>query len=212
MEEIKEYLTEIMAGFKENIKEMRELFSEYREMIGILKEENKTMKEEIQELNKRVMSLEKANETMEQLEKNSKRNNIVISGLKIEENKEKQKEVIKTFIKDTLKIESNITKVTKINESMCIAEIANYEKKTEIMRNKYKLKEISGSPVYIKHDLTKQERKVQKLLTEKANEERRLNKNVKIGYQKITINGKTFKWNNETNDIVEMKKKVFSKN
>lgn len=66
------------------------------------------------------------------------------------------------------------------------------------MKEKSKLK---GRDIYIDHDLTKEERDIQRKLRERAKREREESKKVKIGYKKIIIEGKTYIWNEEAEDI-----------
>ncbi|KAJ8912534.1 hypothetical protein NQ315_014478, partial [Exocentrus adspersus] len=44
-------------------------------------------------------------------------------------------------------------------------------------------------------DLTKEERKIQKTIREKAKQEKEKGNDVKVGYQKLVVNGKVWKWN-----------------
>ena len=59
------------------------------------------------------------------------------------------------------------------------------------MRNKRKL---TGRECYIEDDMTKQEREIQAAIRKRAREERVKCHEVKVGYQKIQINGKWENW------------------
>jgi hypothetical protein len=63
-----------------------------------------------------------------------------------------------------------------------------------MMLNKSKLKERKGERMYINDDLTNEERKTQKKLTEVAREEKDRGKREKIGCRKKQINGEGFIW------------------
>jgi type II secretory pathway predicted ATPase ExeA len=99
----------------------------------------------------------------------------------------------------------NVKEAFKINkDKMMLAKIESWEQKKNIMLNKSKLKERKGERMYIDDDLTNEERKTLKKLTEVAREERDRGKMVKIGYRKIQINGEWFIWDERE---VKLKKK-----
>lgn len=68
------------------------------------------------------------------------------------------------------------------------------------MKNKKKLKN-SQEIIYNNNELTKKECEIQYKLKQMAEAERSKGKNVKIEYQKITIDGKEWKWDNETKNL-----------
>jgi hypothetical protein len=56
-------------------------------------------------------------------------------------------------------------------------------------------KKLKGQDIYIDDDLTKSEREIKKTLRKKGREEREKGNNeVKVGYQKIFINGNRIYW------------------
>lgn len=62
------------------------------------------------------------------------------------------------------------------------------------MKNKSKLRNLKDIKVYIENDLTEEERKIQKLIRERAAQERKNGNKVFLGYNKITINGIRWTW------------------
>jgi len=60
----------------------------------------------------------------------------------------------------------------------------SFDGKMKIMRNKNKLR---GKEIYIEDDLTNKKREVQYIIRQKAKEERKKRKRVKVGYNKICI-------------------------
>jgi hypothetical protein len=70
-------------------------------------------------------------------------------------------------------------------------------KNGKLWKNKRKLREKKGKRVYIEDDLTKKERDIQKELRALAKEERQKGLRVKVGYKKIWIEGKGFRWDEE---------------
>jgi hypothetical protein len=188
MEEIKDFMKNMM----EEMKQCRREFQEHRDEMRALKKENQDIKEELTVLRKRVDSLEYVEEKIEQMERKNRKNKIVINGIKLEsKNEETNKSIVENFIKLNLKVDMKANNLIKINETVSVVEVDKFENKLEIMRNKHKLKTISEK-VYINNDLTEQERKIQKVIQEIAKEERAKNQQVKIGYQKIIINGKKY--------------------
>lgn len=68
------------------------------------------------------------------------------------------------------------------------------------MKEKSKLR---GRNIFIDHDMTKEEREVQRKMRESAKRKREEGKKVKIGYRKITVEGKVYIWNEEEEELRE---------
>lgn len=88
----------------------------------------------------------------------------------------------------------------KSRRKIVVMELKDWETKQRIMSVKSKLGE---RKIYIEHDLTREEREVQKILIEKAREERREGRKVKVGYRKLVIDETQFVWNEQRKMIVE---------
>lgn len=71
--------------------------------------------------------------------------------------------------------------VRKSKKEIALVELKYWETKQKIMREKSKLGE---RKIYIDHDLTKEERKIQRMIVERAREERVKGRKVKVGYRK----------------------------
>lgn len=190
MDQITEMVKELMT----EIKEMRNDLKEYREEVKLIREENKTMKEVIQNLRVRIENLEQMEDKMEQIEKNNRKKNIIVKGLRIKGKSGMEKE-IETFIKNNLQVEIKAMKATEIKDDLYIVETENFEQKIAVMKNKNKLRNVKTSRVYINNDLTLKERKIQKTIQEQAGELRKDNNRVIVGYQKMIVNGEKYKWN-----------------
>lgn len=80
----------------------------------------------------------------------------------------------------------------RFSGNIIIAKLGNEEKKREVMRGKNKL---AGGNVFIEHDLTWEERKVQEKIRSWAKEQKQKGENVKIEIDKIRINGIWKYWN-----------------
>ncbi|KAI4465889.1 hypothetical protein MML48_3g00008907 [Holotrichia oblita] len=156
-----------------------------------LKEEYETIVKENSEI-KRELADVKGN--IEKMEKQTKRNNIVIKVLETKtSDAEKLKTTINKFIAENIGIEAKIKAVNKVGETTCIVKLIDEETKTEIMRNKAKLRNMEIDKIYINDDLTRKDRGKQKQLRIRAQEEK--GNSVKVGYNKLIINGKEWRWN-----------------
>lgn len=135
--------------------------------------------------------------------KKTKKNNIVIRGL---EAKDKPiKEIVTKFIEEKFKVGEAIVEVwingPKENE-IIIVEMRSWEEKQVIMKNKNILKgKGREKEVYIDHDLTKEERGVQRKLRELAKEEEKKGNDVRVGYRKMKIGDEWYKWNEEKESL-----------
>lgn len=59
--------------------------------------------------------------------------------------------------------------------------------------------------IFIDHDMTKEEREVQRRLKERARKERERGKKVKVGYRKMYIESELYVWNEEGKEIRKRK-------
>ena len=66
------------------------------------------------------------------------------------------------------------------------------------MNEKRKLR---NEKIFIDDDLTKEERKIQKMLRDKGYKERIMGKKVKIGYKKMWVDGKLIEWKGKIGEI-----------
>lgn len=132
------------------------------------------------------------------------RNRIVITGSNLIANRDSTlMENIEEFIKQNLAIEVKIITAYKIGEKKIIAEMDKWESKIEVMKNKYKLKQMSDRKIYIESDLTITERKIQSVIRGQAEDLRKSGKEIKMGYQKMICDGKLMKWNKENGCLQE---------
>ena len=92
-------------------------------------------------------------------------------------------------------------------KGVIIVEMKTWEAKQGIMRNKNRL---GARKVYVYHDLTYKEREIQRRIRERAKEERKKEKTVRTGYQKICIQETWHKWNEEK-DKLEREESPFLK-
>lgn len=97
------------------------------------------------------------------------------------------------MIEKALGVDVTVTEAYKVGKNqenkIIIAKIENTKQKTLVMTNKNKLK---GTKIIIENDLTKKELEIQRDIRLIAKEEREQGKQVKVGYQKLIINGQTW--------------------
>lgn len=202
-------VTEMKADqkfIKEEIQHIRSEQDYFRNEIKRLTKENKELKEEnekVRKENKEIkQELKEIRRSMDMYDKERKKNNIILSGIKMDiEDQMILKEAIENIIKNYLELDIKIKKVKKIGNKTCLVELNKEEEKTEIIQNKHKLKEIKTEQIYINEDLTRGEMEKRRQLREKAKEEKSKGKTVKIGYNKITVDGKEWRWNNREKKI-----------
>lgn len=192
---------------KNEIQQMRTEQNKFNEEIKKLKEDNETLKKEnieIKKDNKRIMlennntkaDLENMKKTVDWMEKEKIKNNVVLKGLVMKTNNtDTLKEEVSKFIENRLQIDVEVSAVNKIGERMCIIEMKNDKDKTKVMQNKMKLKDLKTEKIFIQNDLTKKEREQRRQIWTRAKEERDNGKTVQIGYNRIFIDGIEWRWN-----------------
>jgi hypothetical protein len=132
--------------------------------------------------------------------KRVRKKNIVVTGLDEEECENEKK--LEKWMKAELEVEVRVKEMYKINGGkMIVAELESWREKRKVMENKRKLREKKGKRMYIEDDMTKKERDTQKKLRTLAKEEREKGLRVKVGYKKIWIEGKGFRWDEENGKL-----------
>ncbi|KAK9717670.1 hypothetical protein QE152_g23600 [Popillia japonica] len=193
MDELKEMMRQIMRDMKQNTDELKDEIKEIKQEMR--KKEEKWEREKT-ELVQRIQILENR---LENDEKQKRKNNIIIKGIKAGENQ--IKEGVVDFLKQELQIQANIKEAYKIDREkhyqMVRVELESFQNKIDIFQNKIDImkakSKLKNTKIYIDNDLTKEERYIQKELRNVAREERENGNEVKIGYQKMTINGKQYR-------------------
>ncbi|KAK9719828.1 hypothetical protein QE152_g22478 [Popillia japonica] len=108
----------------------------------------------------------------------------------------------KRIIKQYIGVEVKIKSAAKIGHKTCLLELEDQGDKEEILRNKFKLKNVRNERIYINDELTRNEREQQRQMRKIAKQERGKGNTVKIGYRKQTINGEIWRWNRDK-EIIE---------
>uniref|UniRef100_A0A6P7GGS8 Uncharacterized protein LOC114342381 n=1 Tax=Diabrotica virgifera virgifera TaxID=50390 RepID=A0A6P7GGS8_DIAVI len=152
--------------------------------------------------------LNEIKETIEFMEKQRRKNNVVMSGLAIETyDQSVLKDGMSNFIKHNLKIDVKIKNAYKLGEKTCLIELAEHEEKVKVMKNKSKLRHVEEGKVYINDDTTNKEREIQKIIRKLAQEEKEKGNDVRHGGNKIWINKVGWNWDNKENKLGKMEKK-----
>ena len=188
----------IIQEMKDEMKEMRKEQREYREEMIAIKRENENLrkdyemtKRENQEIRSELNSLKNA---IDRLEGEKREKNIVMTGLTVDSTDPKiLTETMSNFLKKHLEVKVEIRSAHRLGQKTCLIQLNNMGDKENIMNNKHKLKKLEGETVYINNDLSVSERDMQRQIRERAREERKLGKTVKIGFSKVTINGEEWK-------------------
>lgn len=191
---------------KKEQKEIRRDQKDYIEEIMQLRKENENVKNECEKIrieNTEIKKdLEGLKRKLEQIEKASKMNNLIITGIDFNtQNETELKEEMKSFINKQLNININAKRVMKIADKVYKFELEDNIDKERILRNKHMLRQMKETQVYINEDLTYIERKKKIEIKKRAKELSAEGKNVKIGYNKLTVDGQEWRWNNNTNEL-----------
>lgn len=191
---------------KKEIQQIREVQKGFNEELLKLKIENEILKKENQDIKQENVAIRKEIQdirgTLEVLEKERRKNKVIMNGLKMDtKDPTVLKEGIREFLSQHLQLDIRPKTVMKIRESTYVIELENEIDKQEIMANKAKLKNIREEKVFINEDMTKKEREKQKLIRLFAKSEKEKGKEVKIGYNKVIVNGEPWRWNKNIEKI-----------
>jgi hypothetical protein len=184
-------LTQEIKELKMEQREFKLEQKEFKEEIRKIKQENEIIKKENVELKKDIKTI---NEKLDALEKEKRRNNVVIQGINIgAENQKEIVEELKKFTKVELGVDVEIKEVRKMGIKTCLMELANSDDKAKVMKNKNKLRS-NKEQIFINDDMSKKERIIQGKIRRRAQEEKRKGHSVKIGFLKLIINDEVWKW------------------
>lgn len=202
-------LMEMMRGLVIQVQHIEGKQDKYMEEMKGIKLENEKIKEENIELKKEIRNMQAR---LDRLEGVNRRKNAVLQGLKMDAKDQSQlKMTVEDIIKKYMEIQIETKAVKRIGPTTCLIELKNTEDKIKLMKNKRKLREYKQQKIYINDDMTKEERGIQEKIRRKAKEERMKGKTVKIGFQKLIVEGERWRWNKEeenwNKDARELEKK-----
>lgn len=187
--EIKEDINEMkkdMQAVRRDIKQNNEEIIYLREEITRMKQEWDMEKEDL------LNQLKSSQHKIEKMEKNQIRNNLVVTGIPTNSNSEKElSEKIKNVLETELKIKTTVKRAHRIGENRCILEMPEWSEKLKVLKAKKNLK---GKDIYIDSELTSKEREIQNKIRDRANIGKNNGSTVRVGYQKLVIDGAILKW------------------
>jgi len=138
--------------------------------------------------------VDKVRKMVTEKEREERKCNIIIRGLDIPEEIERERGRRKIWVKELIRnkvgVECEVKDLRK-SGPVFVAKIEGENKKREIMMNKYKLK---GERMFIENDLTYEERKVQEKLGKWAREKRAGGMVVKIGRGRVKVGSRWINW------------------
>ncbi|CAG9820027.1 unnamed protein product [Phaedon cochleariae] len=155
---------------------------------------------ELKQAQNRIFHLEEENknlkENIRKLQSKDRENNIIVFGLPPTTNKEENL----IFLERALEVEihkkdlNNIYDIGKkeVENRPVKIEFLSHLKKSEILKNAYKLKDKGLKSIYITHDLTKEDQKINKYLRHFLNDAKKLGKTATIKYNKLLVDGTTY--------------------
>ena len=154
--------------------------------------EKTELRKYVADLEKRVIALE-SRDVLKDGE--DRRSNFIITG-KIPDRRRNVFENVEGFLKEEVSVDARIRDVTVLQERNETREMKirvkmdSYQDKMAVMNQKWRLRNMRGGVVYIDDDLTVKQREVQKMIRDKAKEERNRGKSVRIGFQRLCVDGK----------------------
>uniref|UniRef100_A0A6P7H8S3 Uncharacterized protein LOC114348691 n=1 Tax=Diabrotica virgifera virgifera TaxID=50390 RepID=A0A6P7H8S3_DIAVI len=146
LEKILYLMQEMKAEIKDEMKLIREDQKSYAMEMKKLKEENEELRKENEDIKAELTQIK---QNMEWIDKEKRKNNIVLSGLNIDtRNQAGLKIATENFLQTNLQLEIHIRTVIKIGESHYLIQLYHGEDKQTVMENKYKLKNIEIKKSY----------------------------------------------------------------
>lgn len=165
-----------------------------------IKSVNETVDLKFRDLEKKIVEVETVNKELQLknanlearmlfLEREGRKNSIVISGLKAKDAKDGKEQ-----------FESMVTKTTGTNIALknyrlinggnrLVATCSDWEDKMIVMACKKNLKNQDQTPIYVDNDLPKEDRDVQSRIRSYAREYRKKGTAVQVGFRKVKIDG-----------------------
>lgn len=190
---------EIKRGKKEE--KIKERLKRLEIAEGTKRAPSKRQEEEEMKDREARRELREIKRRMEEKEKLERKCNIVVRWL--EEKKKNIDETVREFIEKEFGITDGIEKMEVARNKereVTVVKLKDWKTKMRVMREKGKL---GKKKIYIDHNMTKEEREVQRIIRERAIIERKEKGKVKIGYRKLDVEGKRYVWKNEKNKLME---------
>jgi hypothetical protein len=167
----------------QNNKEMKSLREDVRTMQVNWEKEKLDLEEKIT----------KTEEKIEKLEKDKIRNNLIVTGMRMDtEDEELLRNTMEKMINKELSLNVKVKKVYKIGQDKYNEEMNKWNEKLMVLKTKGKLR---GKEIYIDSALTLTEREIQKNIRDFAKKKRINGVTARVKYQGVEIDGRSWKWN-----------------
>lgn len=194
LQTIKKGNQDLRAEFQCLLKKNEDLQKEYKTDQAQWKKEKDVMKEKIEGLSSKVESLEAV---AEKREREERKNNLIVRGdiglqktARYEEIKKKVEEICSKEMQIAVNVNyGRYIAIRGEKDGMWLIKMNCFEDKIQVLKNKKKL---GKKALFFESDLTKVEREIQWEIRKKAESERGKGNKVKIGYQKMQINGNSW--------------------
>lgn len=172
---------------------MEKSLSEISEKVKQVEEENVALKKENQDIKWRLRNIERE----------SKRNNVVFSGLTFENPRDGYEEldkIVERATKGRAKVSGIRIINTKAQGKKIVARCNTFEEKITILQSKKEMKSMErGTPVYVDDDLPKEDRETQAKIRNEAKKRRDEGSQVKVAGTRMKIDNIWYRWNELTN-------------
>lgn len=211
MSEMKSDLQLILASINEVKLSIKTEGNERKKEIVQLKELIEKGKAEWEEDKKIITDKQRLLERrLNSMEKATKRNNIVMSNYSPKEGYGRKlvieiEALLQEKTEEKVMVET-VQRFKAIAGDRLIITMKDFEDKLTVLRKKKSIYLVEGGkmrPIYVNDDLIREDQEIQKKARDICREARKLGKEAKIGYKKVFINGKEYKWELEKNAFAE---------
>lgn len=190
---------DMKSMMREMMNSIREIKADFGQQLSTL---NNTIEDkfgnwmaEKAEINRKQSELEAR---IDQLERQQKRNSIIITGLSMTDNRT-AKTAVDDLFRQQMGLDATVAEAFVIKlrsgENKIIAKMLSFEDKLRVMKNKSALSK-SGK-IYLSDDLIKKDQFVQFKAREFAKQKRAEGKDAKVGNKRVVVDDVIFVWDDE---------------
>lgn len=111
---------------------------------------------------------------------------------------------IHDFIRTNIGVHANVIDSVKVHQDTVHFNVTTLEQTTELLANKYKLRNYRYGSVSLTPSTSPLEWEVQNRLAAVASDEKRKGNQVSVGYMRMRINNEPYLWDHEQNELVKV--------